>query len=74
MGLGREGGPGRARQLAKPMGVTDSCLQRCSGVCVRVKGQEVFTHYTRQYVTNTLSLGSSLAMIRAARQTRHRYW
>lgn len=74
MGLGREGGPARARQLAQPMGVTDSRLQRCSGVCVRIKGQEVFTAYTRQYVTNTLSLGSSLLMIRAARQTRHRYW
>lgn len=62
MGLGREGGEARAKQPAKSTELMDSTLQRHTGVCVCFKGQKGFIPSTHQYVTNALSLGSSLSI------------
>lgn len=62
MGLGREEGAAKAKQPAKSTELMDSTLQWHIGVCVCIKGQKVFIPSTHQYVTNGLSLGSSLSI------------
>lgn len=71
VGLGREGRPVGVKQPAKPMEGTDSSLGQCFGICVCIKGQEMFTPCTHQHISSALSPGSSLLMKRAAHQPRH---